>query len=209
MPLSGSPPLHPTAQKLVDTVIEMLKETSYSEIKSENVLTRSGISRGPLYHHFENFEDLVETAQAQIYAEYAGGTVIALEELIVRQTDLQVLRKQIRDLVQSNVSEISRINRWRILGILDNAAALKTFRNKLWSTQEAINQKWIRTYQVCLDRGWADPSTDPRVFAYMMQGLVLGRIFDDIAPTKIDDESWVKIGLRLLDTFLFAAILEK
>ena len=41
---------HPTAQKLVDTVIEMLKTTPYNGIKSENVLARSGISRGPLYH---------------------------------------------------------------------------------------------------------------------------------------------------------------
>ena len=37
--------LHPTAQKLVDTVKEMLKETPYNNIKSENVLFRSKISR--------------------------------------------------------------------------------------------------------------------------------------------------------------------
>ncbi len=207
MPLSDSHSLHPTAQKLVDTVIEMLNETSYHEIKSENVLTRSGISRGPLYHHFENFEDLVETAQAQIYSQYAGGIIVAMEKLILGQNDPLLVRREISKLVHITASQNSRIIRWQCLGVLDNSAALRTFRNKLWSTQEAINQKWIRTYQLCLDRGWADPSVDPRAFAYMMQSFILGRVFDDIAPTKIEEEEWVQIGLRLLDAFLFANIL--
>jgi AcrR family transcriptional regulator len=62
--------LHPTAQKLVDTVIEMLETTSYNNIKSENVLSRSGITRGPLYHHFEDFDDLIQTAQVQMYKRF-------------------------------------------------------------------------------------------------------------------------------------------
>ena len=209
MPLSNSQPLHPTAQKLVDTVIEMLNETSYHDIKSENVLTRSGISRGPLYHHFENFDDLVETAQAQIYAKYAGGIIVAMEKLILSQTNPLLVRREISKLVHITASQNVRVIRWQCLGVLDNSAALRNFRNKLWSTQEAINQKWIRTYQLCLDRGWADPSIDPRAFAYMMQSIILGRVFDDIAPTKIEEELWVQIGLRILDAFLFATILEE
>ena len=77
----------------------MLTETSYSEIKSENVLTRSGISRGPLYHHFENFDDLIETAQAQIYAKYAGGIIVAMEKLILNQTNPLLVRREISKLV--------------------------------------------------------------------------------------------------------------
>ena len=207
MPLSNSHPLHPTAQKLVDTVIEMLTETSYCEIKSENVLTRSGISRGPLYHHFENFDDLIETAQAQIYARYAGGIIVAMEKLILGETDPLIARQEINKLVHITASQNSRIVRWQCLGVLDHAAALKHFRNKLWLTQEAINQKWIRTYEVCLERGWADPSIEPRAFAYMMQSVFLGRVFDDIAPTKIEQESWIQLGLQLLDAFLFASTL--
>ena len=79
MDLLVEPPLHPTAQKLVNTVIEMLRTTSYNNIKSESVLLKSGISRGPMYHHFANFEDLIETAQIQIYKEFASE---AIQELV-------------------------------------------------------------------------------------------------------------------------------
>ena len=60
MSFTDDVPLHPTAQKLVDTVIEMLQTTAYSNIKSENVLARSGITRGPLYHHFADFDDFTQ-----------------------------------------------------------------------------------------------------------------------------------------------------
>ena len=209
MPFIGSQPLHPTAQKLVDTVIGMLEETSYDNIKSENVLHRSGISRGPMYHHFENFEDLIETAQVQLYARYAGGVIVAIQEVVARQSDPWKARKEIGILVHLKTNLASKRVRWQCLGVLHNAASVKSFRFKLWETQEVINQEWIKTYEICLQRGWADPSRDPRVFAYMMQSFILGRVYDDIAPIKVEQEDWVQIGLRLLDVFLFETVKEQ
>lgn len=206
MPLSDSHPLHPTAQKLVDTVIEMLEETSYNNIKSENVLARSGISRGPMYHHFENFDDLIETAQTQIYARYAGGAVVAIRSVIAKQIDPWLAREEIGVLIRIKANQSTKILRWQCLGVLHNAASVQNFRYKLWETQEAINQEWIKTYQICLERGWADPSLDPRIFAYMMQSFIMGRVYDDMAPMKIDQEDWVKMGFRLIDVFLFEIV---
>jgi len=206
VPLSDSHPLHPTAQKLVDTVIEMLEETSYNNIKSENVLARSGISRGPMYHHFENFDDLIETAQTQIYARYAGGAVVAIRSVIAKQIDPWLAREEIGVLIRIKANQSTKILRWQCLGVLHNAASVQNFRYKLWETQEAINQEWIKTYQICLERGWADPSLDPRIFAYMMQSFIMGRVYDDMAPMKIDQEDWVKMGFRLIDVFLFEIV---
>ena len=206
MPLSNSHPLHPTAQKLVDAVIEMLEETSYNNIKSENVLARSGISRGPMYHHFENFDDLIETAQTQIYARYAGGAVVAIRSVIAKQIDPWIARNEIGTLLRIKANQSTKILRWQCLGVLHNAASVQNFRYKLWETQEAINQEWIKTYQICLERGWADPSLDPRVFAYMMQSFIMGRVYDDMAPMKIDQEDWVQMGFRLIDVFLFETV---
>ena len=187
----------------------MLEETSYDNIKSENVLARSGISRGPMYHHFENFVDLIETAQVQLYARFAGGTIVAIHKIIAKEKDPWIARKEISILVHIKTNLASNRVRWQCLGVLHNAASGKSFRYKLWETQEAINQEWIKTYEICLQRGWADPSRDPRVFAYMMQSFILGRVYDDIAPIKVEQENWVQIGLRLLDVFLFETVKEQ
>ena len=44
--------MHPTAEKLIDTVSEMLDGEHPHAILVDDVLSASGVSRGALYHHF-------------------------------------------------------------------------------------------------------------------------------------------------------------
>ena len=62
--------LHPTKRALVQTVLDQLKTKKPSDLTSELILETSGISKGSLYHHFEDFDDLIETAQVFRYAAY-------------------------------------------------------------------------------------------------------------------------------------------
>jgi len=198
-----SEPLHPTAQKLVDTVKEMLKVTSYDNIKSENVLLRSGISRGPLYHHFANFEELIETAQIQIYQEYVRGVIKALLHAIRAFDDPFATRGEFEKIIKQSQNGNSYSLRRQRLGLVHNAASIESFRKKIGVTQEALNQEWMRIYQMCVDKGWGDPKIDPRTFAILIQSTFLGRILDDISPVQMDPTAWANTLIRLLERFCF------
>ena len=63
--VSGMESTHPTKVVLIKTVVEMMNSKQVTEITSEDVLKESGISKGSLYHHFEDFNDLLE--QALVY----------------------------------------------------------------------------------------------------------------------------------------------
>ena len=115
MEFTQEPPLHPTAQKLVDTVIEMLKTTSYNNIKSENVLMRSGISRGPLYHHFADFDDLIETAQIQIYRGFLQQITSQLVNVIESATDLETAKSEMHAFIKNRSSNLGVF--FTILGV--------------------------------------------------------------------------------------------
>jgi AcrR family transcriptional regulator len=106
---SEETPLHPTAQKLVDTVIEMLQTTSYNNIKSENVLLRSGITRGPLYHHFADFDDLIETAQIQLYKSFVLEVISQLLKVIEATDDLEGARTELHAFVEARTVKISDV----------------------------------------------------------------------------------------------------
>ena len=202
-------PLHPTAQILVDHVKEMLNHTPYNAIKSENVLHRSGISRGPLYHHFENFEALIEVAQTQIYKEYVSHLVAALIRAAMELEDPMATRQEfIKILHESENGNTSAVRRIRV-GVVHNAASVETFGERLGLTQESLNLQWIRIYEIAVAKGWADPQIDARTVAIMAQAIFFGRILDDISPIHIKTKSWIAAVSRFMDSFFFSTALAK
>jgi len=207
MDLLVEPPLHPTAQKLVNTVIEMLKTTSYNNIKSESVLLKSGISRGPMYHHFANFEDLIETAQIQIYKEFASEAIQELVNAVNSIEDPFKAREQFGKVfvVKSNLKSENDL-RLRV-GIIHNAASIKSLREKLSRTQESMTLEWIKAYNLCVDKGWADPKMDARAVAILMQSTFIGRVIDNLSKEQMDPALWLQALLRLFDSFFFATAL--
>ena len=61
---------HPTKRLLVETVVAMLETKKPNEILAEEVLESSGVSKGSMYHHFEDLQELVETAQLMRYSKW-------------------------------------------------------------------------------------------------------------------------------------------
>ena len=203
MSFSEDPPLHPTAQKLVDTVIEMLETTSYNNIKSENVLSRSGITRGPLYHHFADFDDLIQTAQVQMYKKFVYEVTEQLVGVIAAADSLEHARGELHRFIEVRSETITDTNLRQRIGIIHNAASMPNLREKLRSTQEALTQQWMRAYQICLDRGWADPEMDPRAVSVLMQSSFVGRVLDRMSTTQMGYQEWVNVLSRLFDCFFF------
>ena len=201
------PPLHPTAQKLVDTVIEMLKTTPYNGIKSENVLLRSGFSRGPLYHHFSNFGELIETAQSQIFFESVATWVVALATAIKLSADSDSAREQVRILVAGESMKISLQQLTQGIGTTHNASSIDALHLRLGGTQERLTHEWMKVYQMCIDRGWADSEIDARAVAILIQAAFTGRILDDLSTIHMNSDNWVQVLIRLFDSFFFCTAL--
>jgi CDGSH-type Zn-finger protein len=68
--------LHPTKEELIKYCRWFCWILlTLDEITSENVLDISGISRGSLYHHFEDFSELLELAQVRRFASYVNKSI--------------------------------------------------------------------------------------------------------------------------------------
>ena len=61
---------HPTKSSLIDCAADLLDKYRFDEITVEMVLDRSNISKGSLYHHFEDLAELLEAAQVARYADW-------------------------------------------------------------------------------------------------------------------------------------------
>jgi AcrR family transcriptional regulator len=73
---------HPTKSSLIECAADLLDKYRFDEITVEMVLDRSNISKGSLYHHFEDIYHLLEAAMIVRYARYVDTNIAALQSLL-------------------------------------------------------------------------------------------------------------------------------
>ena len=53
-----APPIHETKRRLLEASLELMLKRGYSGLGVDDVLERTGISKGSFYHHFQNKQDM-------------------------------------------------------------------------------------------------------------------------------------------------------
>ena len=181
-----------TREKLVDTVLEMLKDRSPEDLRVEEVLEVSGISTGSLYHHFEDFGHLVETALIRRYVEILETAADLVDEVLDQMIAGDELRfaavGAIRKFAEFNTPEI-RFERARILGMCETHPRM---RSALGKAQQEATDRIVATLRAEQGgEGRINPDLDPRTVAVFIQSYSLGRIVDDIVPSPMDQQAWL------------------
>ena len=199
----GAKSLHPTKQTLIDTVVTLMDTQPSMEINSDQVLEISGISKGSLYHHFEDFPELVEHAMVARFARFVDNSVVMLNGVIASaktRADLVEGLKKVTRATQAQ--ELTRHRSERVTAI---AKAIRIPRMKalLGEEQERLTDALADLFRESVERGWGDPTLDPRVVGVMVQAYTIGKIVDDITPTRMDAENWNQAIDSVLDKVFF------
>ena len=70
-PACGPPTWQDTRRALLDTARQLFAENGFQATRTEEIVQRAGLTRGALYHHFRDKEDLFRA----VYEEVAGEVV--------------------------------------------------------------------------------------------------------------------------------------
>lgn len=193
-----------TREKLIATVLAMLEDRSPEDLRVEEVLAVSGISTGSLYHHFEDFGHLVETALIRRYIDIQETAAELVEEVLDKLLTGDDFRlaagRAIRRFAEFNVPEI-RFERARILGMCDSHPRM---REALGEAQQQATDRITTLFEAEQQgSGRVNPNLDARTLAVFIQSYTFGRIVDDIVPNPMDQELW----LNLIETLMTKVIL--
>lgn len=190
--------LHPTKRALVQTVLDQLKSKKPSDLTSELILDKSGISKGSLYHHFEDFDDLIETAQVFRYAAYVDQSIKLLTKVfqISKNKDEMVAElKKVTRFTQAPELMPQRMDRATSISI---ANANPRMMMKMNAQQDRLNEAIIDIFREARDRGWINKEIDLHAGALFIQAYTLGIIINDVSGKKVDIQAWDE----LIDMFL-------
>lgn len=179
---------HATHRALIDCGVELAKEFGMYGFTVEQLLTKSGISKGSLYHHFEDFVDLVECVQVRIFTEYVELDISAIQRALDAATDrdkfVNLISLITRTALQPERST-SRIQRARIISATQGR---ERFATRIGHEQKLLNDQMKRVISVGQERGWIPPHFDADALALFVQGYAFGLILNDVTEERVGAE---------------------
>lgn len=194
--------MHPTKALLLETAVALIDERGPQGFTVEELLDTSGISKGSMYHHFEDFNDVIESAEVFRFARFVDEdirAIVAVMRTVTSREEMFDRFRRITEVASSPMRASSRADRAMIIGLASRsprlARALAAEQGRLTDALADI----AREFQ---ERGFLASHTDPRVIAVFVQAYSFGRAIDDIAATKVSPEGWNEMISRIVETIL-------
>jgi AcrR family transcriptional regulator len=184
--------IHPTKEKLIATMVSLMDEHALSNIQVDDVLRESNISKGSLYHHFENFEELVEAA---LISRFAASVDLSIELVGSAVNDARSAEEfvskiiEVTTVTQGRDRSKFRLERARVIGLSVNSPNLLEALEKEQDRLTAAMADIVREAQ---EKGWVNKTFDAKTIAVFMQAYTIGRVIDDVASDDqhIDSGDW-------------------
>lgn len=185
---------HPTATLLLETAVELLNTVPADGLTIAMVLERSGVSYGSLYHHYADISDLVEQAIVRRYTRRLKDSVLAVRSLL-ESVDAVDFRQRAEDLVRLSIDpdlRKNRLERVEALGALQGRPRLVA---RIARAQQEITDAQAALYAEFQQRGWVRADLDPVTLSAFVQGMIVGRVVDDVSERPIDRDRWQQVAL--------------
>lgn len=185
--------MHPTAEKLIQTVSSMLDSEHPHEILVDEVLRQSGVNRGSLYHFFGDFPSLVRMTLLRRFSANVAADGVAMRDVANAATSKEEYWSKIVEL--SALTQVTnrapmRLERARLISL---ATSDEEFAHALASEQQRVTDALAEAIAIAQDKGWVDARLNPQAIAVFLQAYSLGRSVDDVSERNISNVDWQQV----------------
>ena len=195
---------HPTRLALIDCALRLADEHGLHGFTVDMLLTESGISKGSLYHHFEDFIDLLETVQVRQYSENIDLSISQIEGALIRIDSKEGLRAAfyaIADAAHSAANAEARVKRAHVIG---STPGREKFARQLGIEQDRLRDSLAGLIATGQERGFVQRHSEPKALSTFVLAYAQGLIVNDIAANPIDYRDYVEIVKHFIDVMVMA-----
>jgi AcrR family transcriptional regulator len=190
--------IHPTKTALIECAADLLDKYRFDEITVEMVLDRSAISKGSLYHHFEDIYHLLEAAMIIRYARYVDTNIAALQALLsTAKTGEEFYLGLSKLSAITQGEEMKRARQERALAI-GRAITSPRMSAHLQLEQQRLTDALAHLIEDAQTRELCAADIDSYSLAVLMQAWTLGKIVDDLSETPVNSEAYLSLVNRVI-----------
>ena len=195
--------IHPTKDLLIKTAITLLENKLPTEIAVDEILANSGISKGSLYHHFEDLAELLEAAQVEKYAQWVDRSVEQLIAVVGGSKTVDEFKEGLMLVTRATQSNEYAPTRYVRARTIANSAQSERFKKALAKEQIRLTDALEDIIREADEKGFIQDKTNHRATAVFIQSYTLGKIIDDVVNNDVDSDDWnAMIDKMMCNVFL-------
>ncbi len=189
---------HPTKSSLIECAADLLDKYRFDEITVEMILDRSSISKGSLYHHFEDIYHLLEAAMIVRYARYVDTNIAALQSLLSTAKtgeEFYFGLSQLSAITQGEGMKRARQERALTIGRAITSPRMSVL---LQGEQQRLTDALVQLIKDAQARKLCNAEIDSHALAVLMQAWTLGKIVDDLSESPVDNDAYLALVNRVI-----------
>ena len=180
----------PTKVHLTEAAATLIDEHGSQGFTVEQLLETSNISKGSLYHHFEDFHDVIMQAQVLRFARYVEDDITALTNVLLAASSREDMFGRL-DLISRATHDPARSGRRADrIEILAGARHSEKMKNALAPAQARLTGAIADLVREMKAKEFVSENLDPASVAVFIQAYSLGLIVNDVSDQPIDLEEW-------------------
>lgn len=189
--------IHPTKVHLIEVAAALIDQFGSQGFTVEQLLEKSNISKGSLYHHFEDFHDVIMHAQVQRFARYVEEDIEALTRVLLAATSREDMFDRL-DLISRATHDAARsVRRADRIEILAGARHSEKMKNALAPTQARLTVAIADLVREMKTKEFVNQDLDSTAVAVFIQAYSLGLIVNDVSNEQVDLEKWHSLISRM------------
>ena len=189
--------IHPTKVRLTEVAAALIDEHGSQGFTVEQLLETSNISKGSLYHHFEDFYDVIMQAQVLRFARYVEEDIEALTRVLLAASSREEMFVRL-DLISRATHDSARsARRADRIEILAGARHSEKMKNALAPTQARLTVAIADLVREMKAKDFVSEDLDPTAVAVFIQAYSLGLIVNDVSNEQVDLENWHALISRM------------
>lgn len=196
--------IHPTRDLIVATAATIMKEKGVGALHIDDILEQTGLSRGALYHHFKNVDEIIESALLATYAEGIDANIDFVRNVLASAQTAEEFRKGVfaANVAYARNEQLRNVRKLRAHAMATTATA-EELKEALAHEQQRLTDEYIKVISEAQKNGWVRTSLDPLALATFIQAYSFGFIIDDVSASHVHSDKWIAIIEEFYNTCVF------